>query len=89
MVFKCVRNLAPACLIELIDVRDSVKCVLRLKHYESLHARKSFTYIAPKLWNNLPDHIRLCISLPKFKSQVKYLLFNDFSGYIKTVFKYN
>ena len=89
LVFKCVHNLAPECIINLIEVRDTVRSVLYLKHYQSAHARKSFSYIAPKLWNNLPDHIRLCPSLAKFKSQIKYLLFNKFNDYMKSVFKYN
>ena len=89
LVFKSVHNLAPQCIVDLIEVRDIARSVLHLKHYQSDHARKSFSYIAPKLWNNLPDHIRLCPSLPQFKSKIKYLLFNNFNDYMKSVFKYN
>ena len=81
--------MAPECLVDLIDVKDNVRCLLILKHYQSLQARKSFSYIAPKLWNNLPCHIRLSPTLVNFKSQAKYLLFNNFNTYIESVFKYN
>ena len=87
--YKCVTNMAPSCLIEIIDVRDVDRRLLSYKHYMSAKARKSFTYMAPKLWNNLQDHIRLSSSLPMFKQKIKYLLFNNFDDYMKSVFKYN
>ena len=49
LVFKSVHNLAPQCIVDLIEVRDIARSVLHLKHYQSDHARKSFSYIAPKL----------------------------------------
>ena len=88
IVYKCVNNMAPECIIDLIDIRDATTCTLNYKHFQSPHARKSFSYIAPKLWNNLPLDLRLCLSLDKFKSQLKYLLFNNFNNYKKSVFKY-
>ena len=89
IVFKCIHDMAPECIVDLIDVKNNARCLLVLKHYQSLQARKSFSYIAPKLWNNLPCHIRLSPNLNNFKSQTKYLLFNNFDSYMKTVFKYN
>ena len=89
LVFKCLHDMAPQCIVDLIDVRDNVRSLLVLKHYQSLQARKSFSYIAPKLWNNLPLNIRHIPTLVGFKSQIKYMLFNNFDYYIKSVFKYN
>ena len=88
-VYKSLHNMSPECIIDLVDVKDNARCLLVLKHYQSVHARKSFSYIAPKLWNNLPGHIRLSPTLGNFKSQTKYLLFNNFNDYMKSVFKYN
>ena len=88
LVYKCINNMAPECIIDLIDIRDVTTCTLAYKHFQSSYARKSFSYIAPKLWNNLPYNLRLCPTLTKFKSQLKYLLFNNFNDYKKLVFKY-
>ena len=88
-IYKCLHEMAPECLVQLIDVKDNSRCLLVLKHYQSTYARRSFRYIAPKLWNNLPENIRLSPTLSKFKSQTKHLLFNDFKKYKNSVFKYN
>ena len=89
LVFKCLHNMAPECIVNLIDIRDNTRLLLVLKFFLSSHARKSFSYNAPRLWNNLPDHIRLSPTISKFKSQTKYLLFNNFNDYMKSVYKYN
>ena len=89
LIYKCLHEMAPECLVQLIDVKDNSRCILFLKHYQSNYARRSFRYIAPKLWNNLPEKIRLSHSLSNFKSQTKHLLFNDFEKYKRSVFKYN
>ena len=38
---------------------------------------RSFSYSAPKLWNNLPVEIRRMKELSKFKSAIKGHLFNE------------
>ena len=87
--YKCVSNMAPACLCDLIDIRDRDRCLFSYTNYQSEQARKSFSYMAPKLWNNLPDPIRFSSSLPVFKRAIKYLLFNNFNDFMTSVFKYN
>ena len=89
VVYKCITSVAPESIIELIHIKDATRLTLVYKNYLSSHARKSFSYIAPKLWNNLPDNIRFSPTLVKFKSQLKYLLFNNFCSYKKAVFKYH
>ena len=89
LVYKCFHNIAPECIIECITIRDDDRCLLAYKFFRSSEARKSFSYIAPKLWNNLPDTIRFSPTLPNFKKQTKYLLFNTFDEYMKSVNKYN
>ena len=88
LVFKSYHDMAPDSIVNLIDVKCSGRSLLALKHYQSSHARKSFSYIAPKLWNNLPFHIRNSPTLINFKSKVKSLLFTNFDDYMKSVFKY-
>ena len=81
--------MAPECLKELITVKNNSHSLLEYSKLYSHYARRSFTYIAPKLWNNLPEKLRLIDKLTSFKSQTKYLLFNNFSNYVNLVFKYN
>jgi len=46
-------------------------------------AKRSFSYLAPKIWNNIPVNIRLCSTLPTFKHRLKTYLFKlHFSIYI-------
>ena len=89
LIFKCMHDMAPECLKELITVKNNSHSLLEYSKLNSHYARRSFTYIAPKLWNNLPEKLRLIDKLTSFKSQTKYLLFNNFSNYINLVFKYN
>ncbi len=37
---------------------------------------RSFSYLAPKLWNNLPNIVREAVTLCQFKSRLKTHLFN-------------
>ena len=89
VIYKSLHNIAPDCIRELIYIKNVDKKLLAYKHYMSSHARKSFSYIAPKLWNNLPENIRLSSTLLAFKKHTKYMLFNNFKHYMKLVFKYN
>ena len=89
LVYKSLNSMAPECISNLLVVKCNVQCLLVLTNYQSSQARKSFSYIAPKLWNNLPFHVRNSPTLTNFKSSVKYLLFTNFHDYMKSVFKYN
>ena len=47
-----------------------------IKVYKSkVHFNKSFSYDAPKLWNDLPLEIRTAPTLSCFKTQLKSYLF--------------
>ena len=84
LTYKCLHNLAPKYLEELIkpynpirNLRSSDQLLLevpktRLKTYGD----RSFTKAAPTLWNSLPLEIRSCDSLDTFKTQLKTFLFN-------------
>ena len=49
----------------------------RLQHprVSTEFAKRSFGYLAPKIWNNIPLDIRLCSTLPTFKRHLKTYLF--------------
>jgi len=38
-------------------------------------AKRSFSCLAPKIWNNMPHDIRLCCTLPTFKRHLKTYIF--------------
>ena len=88
-VYKCIHEMAPDCIVDLITVNNAERSLLAYTNHQTSQGRRSFSYIAPKLWNNLPDHVRLSSSLLNFKKQAKYLLFNNLENYLKSVFKYH
>ena len=49
----------------------------RLQHprVSTEFAKRLFSYLAPKIWNNIPLDIRLCSTLPTFKRHLKTYLF--------------
>ena len=83
LTFKCLNNLAPAYLEDLItlyhparSLRSADKRLLVVhpsakKHYKN----RSFSYAAPLLWNQLPEHMRLIDSTAHFKTVLKTFFF--------------
>ena len=83
MVFKCLHNLAPSYLSNLIikytpnrALRSSSKNLLvvppsRTKGYGD----RAFSVCGPKLWNNLPESLRHETKLELFKKNLKTYLF--------------
>jgi hypothetical protein len=84
LTYKCLHNLAPSYLSDLIEpycpsrtLRSSDQLLLkvpktRLKSYGD----RSFSKASPTLWNALPCNIRSCDTLDNFKSTLKTHLFN-------------
>ena len=87
LVYKCLNDLAPSYLMELIKPyhqdhystrRNEQFCLhkpplFRLKSY----GERSFTYAAPTEWNKLPVDIKCAPSVGIFKSKLKTHLFNE------------
>ncbi len=83
--YKCVKNLAPTYLKDLIpmyhqdrDLRSQHQVCLepaktRLKSYGD----RSFRYAAPKEWNKLPLEIKLSPSVDCFKKRLKTYVFKQ------------
>ena len=65
-VFRCLHNLAPSYLSELLKLY-ALEC-------ENLRA---FAVSGSVLWNSLPDFIRLLDDIGSFKSRLKTWLFKD------------
>ena len=85
VTYKCLNNLAPHYLQELINVytperqlRSLSKNYLEAATYNlRSYGYKAFSVSAPRLWNSLPDDLRNYknISFDTFKSQLKTHLF--------------
>ena len=86
--FKCLNDQAPVELSALLTVNNVEMCTLQLVFMDSAYGRRSFQYVAPRLWNQLSIATRKLKSLENFKSKIKYLLFNNFDGFMRSVHRY-
>ena len=77
--------MAPKYLIDLLQrytpprqLRSSSKNILKVpKSISKSYGDRAFQVAAPKLWNKLPDEIKLSSSLNEFKSKLKTFLFRE------------
>uniref|UniRef100_A0A3Q3C7D3 Reverse transcriptase domain-containing protein n=1 Tax=Haplochromis burtoni TaxID=8153 RepID=A0A3Q3C7D3_HAPBU len=80
-VFKCLSNAAPVYLSELPyipsrSLRSADQLLLSVpRTNRKLRGDRAFAVAAPKLWNELPLHVRQAPSLSVFKSRLKTYLF--------------
>ena len=85
LTYQALNGLAPSYLSERLDtyrpsrnLRSSGKLLQTTKKTNTVnYGDRAFSVCAPKLWNNLPLHIRQAKSLSSFKSQLKTHLFNN------------
>ena len=86
LVFKCLNNLAPVYIKNLIEsyqpsrnLRSSSKKLLFQKrfNYKTIGER-SFSFYGPLIWNSLPQHLREEESITSFKKQLKTYYFKMF-----------
>ena len=84
LCFKCLNDNGPdylsICLNQYVPARELRSSTTKLvKPDRNLRAygQRSFTYLAPRLWNELPRHIREEPSLTSFKKQLKTHLFSS------------
>ncbi len=78
ITYKAQNGLAPQYLSELL-LHYSPSRPLRSQnsgHLITTAGGRSFSYLAPKLWNNLPNTVRESDTLYQFKSRLKTHLFN-------------
>ena len=89
ILFKCVNNKAPIELIDkIIRYKDKDKLTLSCVQFKSKAGRRCFSYIAPRLWNEVPFNIKALTDIEKFKKQLKFVIYNDFHGFKARVFRY-
>ena len=81
MTYKCMNNLAPSYLIQLIRLKDGLQSLRDSHDYfllefpalpKTLNVYRRFSYIAPLESNNLPYELRTCPDLGTFKKKLKH-----------------
>ena len=88
MTYKCLNGEAPDYLSDLLSVIPESRRMLRLSNrYNQLvvprvkrktFAARSFSIMAPSLWNELPDYLWKANSVEIFKAELKTLLFRRY-----------
>ena len=86
MVFKCLNNLAPKYLKDLISLRDVKRISVRMDNdfyilktpppAKFSKTEAAFSYHGPKIWNSLPYNIRCIMDIVRFKKCLKTYLFD-------------
>ena len=80
-VFKCIHDLAPSYLADLIVMRRGHDLSLAVPRCSSRIGDRAFSVAGPRLWNALPVNIRQIKTLETFKTQLKHHLFSSFQHY--------
>lgn len=84
LTFKCLNNLAPDYLTNLLSLytpsrslRSSGQLLLaQPRHRLKTRGDRAIASVAPNLWNSLPATIRASDSIQSFKAPLKTYLFN-------------
>ena len=84
LTFKCLIGVGPSYLSDILvryqprrtlrSCNDPVSLVIP-KHIKQGMGERSFSFAAPRLWNNLPASLRACTDLDDFKCRLKTHLF--------------
>ncbi len=85
LAYKALNDLAPAYLTNLLSRYNPTRTLrsqnsgllLVPRIAKSTKGGKTFSYLAPKLWNSLPDNVRGSDTLSLFKSRLKTHLFSQ------------
>ena len=84
LAYKAMHGLSPGYIADMLTKytptrtlrsQDDNRLVVPRVRLKTV-GQRSFHYATPVLWNNLPDHLRCCTSLSKFKCNVKTCLFS-------------
>ena len=86
LTFKCFHEIAPIYLCDLVefyspdrDLRSSNMRLLNVPFTTNHRCKNSaFSYVAPTLWNQLPNDVRGADTLSSFKYKLKTFLFTQY-----------
>jgi len=78
ITYKILTTGQPTYLSTLLNHYTLLRTLRSANQYRLQHprvstefAKMSFSYLPPKIWNNIPLDIRLCSTLPTFKRHLK------------------
>ena len=80
LAFKCINNIAPAYLQELLVMKQGLQSLRNADDYfllnlpnipKTSNGTRRFSYAAPLEWNQLPYDLRTCSQLETFKRNLK------------------
>jgi hypothetical protein len=85
LTYKCLNNLAPQYLTDMIipyhparSLRSQEKCLLKVPNTRLItYGDRAFSKAAPELWNQLPQSVKCAPSLDLFKTNLKTHLFKS------------
>lgn len=84
MTFKSLNGLAPQYMTDMLDqyvpvrqLRSSCRNLLKMPSAKYKKTERAFSVIAPKLWNTIPDELRIIAGPELFKKRLKTYLFNQ------------
>ena len=77
--YKCLNDMAPAPLSDLLSIKDYSSLLLEVKTFfpSSELGRRAFRYFAPRLWNCIPSDIRVLDNIDTFKAKLKNFIFTS------------
>ena len=85
ITYQVIHGLAPTYLCDLVkfyhptrELRSINSNNLEIPRLNTKFARRSFKFLAPTMWNNLPVSIKTCKTIQKFKNKLKKLLFDNY-----------
>ena len=85
LTYKALNSMAPTYLTDLLQrytpprqLRSSSKNLLKVPNSNlKSYGERTFQVAAPKLWNELPENVKISNSINEFKTSIKTLLFRD------------
>ena len=77
LTYKAMNGMAPPYIIELLEFNNLSGTRNPTLHIPTVSSQRAFSVSAPRLWNNLPSHLKSCESVEIFKSKLKTLLFKE------------
>ena len=92
IVYKCLHNTAPPYLKSLINTKESTRTLRSVQQHllfqpriDSQIGRRSFSFIAPQIWNKIPIEIQNSKTEENFKIKLKAFYL---SNSINTLYKF-
>ena len=86
LVYKALNNQAPDYIIKLFKLKTSNRTLRSDKYYKMLEipyvkkatfAMRALSVQGPKIWNELPNDIKMQVTLDSFKAKLKTFLFKE------------